>query len=194
MRASWRRGARNGIAHCFRLAARTVLLVGVSIVLTACAPTLVVQPAPRPTVNPETSYRQITPPGAPHYTLQPGQSASLPRPQIGHFAAPVYPASLARRGMPPVVVKAQVTFGANGKATGVYVLSDSDTGANHALFEDAVRKAAGVWQFTPLVFASYSDAAMDAGTLQHTAKPFSLWFEFSFRMVDGKPSTAVERR
>ncbi|HEX7326741.1 MAG TPA: hypothetical protein VF292_15535 [Rhodanobacteraceae bacterium] len=171
-----------------------VLLAAVVGALAACTPAPAVKPPPRPTASPETSYRLITPPGAPHYTLQPGQSASLPEPEVGHFAPPVYPAALAHPGMPPVVIKAQVTFGADGKANGVYVLSDSYAGAGHALFEDAVRKAAGAWQFTPLVFASYGDPAMDAGTLQSIAKPFSLWFEFSFRMVDGKPSTAVQRR
>lgn len=188
----WHGAIGTSVDMCIALQIST--LTCLAIVLSACTLVPAVEPPPAPSANPETSYALITPPGAPHYTLQPGQSAQLPQPQIGHFAAPVYPVSLAHAGMPPVTIKAQVTFGADGKATGVYVLSDSYTGAGRALFEDAVRKAAGAWRFTPLVFASYGNTAMDAGTPQRTAKPFSLWFEFSFRMVNGKPSTAVQRR
>lgn len=148
----------------------------------------------KPTANPETSYRLITPPDAPHYSLQPGQSASLPAPVIGHFAPPVYPASLAHPGMPPVEVKAQLVFGSDGKVEGVYFMPDSYAGAGQALFEDAVRAAAKDWAFTPLVFEAYTGGGKAPVELERTAKPFSLWFEFRFDMVAGKPVVETVKR
>lgn len=141
-----------------------------------------------PVAKPETSYKLISPPGAPQYALKPGQSASLPAPLIGYFAPPVYPPSLARRGMPLVVVTAHLVFDANGKVEAVAIVSDSYAAAGHALFEAAVRKAAGEWVFTPLVFAETTGGDGRPLTLKREAKPFSLWFEFRFVMVDGKPA------
>lgn len=148
----------------------------------------------RPTAQPETSYQLITPPGAPHYALKPGQTARLPQPVIGHFAPPVYPASRVKPGALPVVVKAQLTFDSTGRVDGVYPLPDSYAGAGHLLFEAAVRAAVAHWRFTPLVFEQYSNPAMDAGTLQREARPFSLWFAFHFTVVNGKPVVETVKR
>lgn len=149
---------------------------------------------PKPVASPETSWKLVTPPDAPHYALQLGQSAKLPVPVIGHFAPAAYPASLAHPGMPPVTVKAQLVFGTHGNVCEVVIASDSYAGTGHVLFEDAVRAAAKNWIFTPLVFETYSDPADDAGTLQREAKPFSLWFEFQFEMVNGKPVVETVKR
>jgi hypothetical protein len=106
----------------------------------------------------------------------------------------VYPISLAKPRAAPVVVKAQLMFGADGRVNGVYLLPDSYAGPGHLLFEDAVRAAVADWQFTPLVFEQYSNPAMDAGTLRREAKPFSLWFAFHFKMVDAKPIVETVKR
>lgn len=148
----------------------------------------------KPTARPKTSWQLITPPDAPHYHLQPDQSAQLPQPVVGHFAPPVYPAALARPGAAPVVVKAQLTFDTAGRVDGVYPLPDSYAGPGYRLFEGAVRAAVAHWRFTPLVFEQYGDPAMDAGTLRRQAKPFSLWFAFHFTMVDGKPVVETVKR
>ena len=166
------------------------LLVIPVISLSACGTRSVL----KPTANPETSYKLITPPDASHYTLQPGQSASLPAPVIGHFTPPAYPASLAHPGMPPVVVKAQLVFGSDGKVQEVVILADSYAGAAHALFEDAVRMAARNWAFTPLVFEECTGDGSAPVKLERNAKPFSLWFEFSFGMADGKPIVETVKR
>lgn len=158
--------------------------------LSACSTRTVL----KATAQPETSYKLITPPDAPHYALRQGQSAQLPKPVIGHFAPPVYPGSLAKAGMPLVKLKAQLVFGADGKVQDVYFLPGSYAGVGRALFEEAVRAAARDWAFTPLVFEAYSNPAMDAGTLQREARPFSLWFEFSFEMVRGKPVVETVKR
>lgn len=170
-----------------------LLILGVLFAaLTACSMKPALKPTPKPTANPETSYKRITLPGAPHYTLQHGQSAMLPKPEAGHFAPPVYPVSLAHPGMPLVVVKAQLVFGKDGKVHDVVILSDSYKKAGHKLFEDAVRTAAIHWAFTPLVISEYVDDA-NTVTFKRTPKPFSLWFAFRFAMVNGKPNTSVAR-
>lgn len=172
---------------------RSFVLVGCLFVI-AFFPACSTRTALKPTANPETSYKLITPPDAPHYLLQPGQSASLPAPIIGRFAPPVYPAALAKPGMPLVMVKAQLVFGSDGKVQGVYLLPDSYAGAGHALFEAAVRVAAKDWAFTPLVFEEYTRGGKAPVTLQREARPFSLWFEFRFAMVDGKPIVESVKR
>lgn len=172
-------------------AAVSVLGVVATTALAGCA-ARVVKPS-APVAKPETSYKLVAPPGAPQYALKPGQSASLPTPLIGHFAPPIYPATLAHPGMPPVTVTAQLAFGTDGKVYSVRIVSNSYAGVDHALFGDAVRTAAKDWAFTPLVFEAYVDHAGATPALQRTPKPFSLWFEFRFAMVDGKPAVAATR-
>jgi hypothetical protein len=174
---------------CARLILGTLFLV-----LAGCVTRSLPKPAPQSIANPETSYKLITPPDAPHYTLQPGQSASLPVPEIGHFAPPVYPASLAHPGMSSVVVKAQLVFGSDGRVSEVVILSDSCTGAGHTLFEDAVRAAAKGWAFTPLVFEQSVGGGDTPVTFRREAEPFSLWFEFRFDMANGKPVVQTVKR
>lgn len=148
----------------------------------------------RPTARPETSYRQITPPDAPHYALRPGQTASLPTPEIGYFAPPTYPAAWVKPGAPTAVLKAQLAFGVKGRVTAVYFLDGSYAGPGRAAFEAAVRSAVDGWRFTPLVFESWSDPGRAAGTLARKAKPFSLWLEFRFAVVDGQPVVQTLKR
>lgn len=167
-----------------------VLLALAAVLISACGTRTVL----KPTANPETSWKLITPPDAPHYSLQPGQPAKLPAPMIGHFAPPVHPVALAKPGMPPVVVKAQFVFDRDGKVSEVVILADSFTGAGHMQFEDAVREAAKGWAFTPLVFEEYSGGGDMPVKLKREAKPFSLWFEFSFDMVNGGPVVETVKR
>lgn len=176
--------------HVLQRCLSVATLVLVPFALAACSTRTVL----RPTAKPETSWKLIAPAGSPQYALQPGQSAIEPEPVIGHFAPPVYPPALARRGMPPVTVTAQLAFGTDGKVYSVRIVSNSYAGADHALFEDAVRTAAKGWAFTPLVFEAYVDHAGATPTLQRTPKPFSLWFEFHFDMVAGKPVVETLKR
>ena len=172
---------------------RGLSCVAVALLLTACAvPKVVVKP--QPTINPETSYKLLTPKNAPHYDLKPGQSATLPQPLIGRFAPPEYPPSLAHSGMPVVLIKAQLVFAASGHVQGIFIVSNSWTAAGHALFEDAVREAAMEWVFTPLVFEQPIGGGGTPITFRRETKPFSLWFEFRFAMVNGKPTVSSSKR
>lgn len=164
------------------------------LLLAACSATMPTKTI-TPTANPETSFEMIAPKDAPHYALQPGQSASLPRPVIGHFAPPQYPSRLAHAGMPPVTVKAQLGFDTSGHVQNTWILSNSYTGAGRELFADAVRQATARWVFTPLTFEETTGGGASAPvTVEGGAKPFSLWFSFHFTMVDGKPAVFTIKR
>lgn len=165
--------------------------VAFMLLLSACAATVT---SVAPSANPETSYRLITPKDAPHYTLEPGQSAAEPKPLIGYFVPPRYPPSLARPDMPVVQVKAQLVFDEVGHVRETLILSNSYSGAGGELFDDAVREATAQWAFTPLVFEQTVGGGSGVPvTLKREAKPFSLWFEFDFRMVGGKPTVSTTR-
>ncbi|HET7562098.1 MAG TPA: hypothetical protein VFJ87_06930 [Rhodanobacteraceae bacterium] len=185
--------ARQG-RHLRYAALRMLLVLGGVTMLAACGTHAAVKPAAQPSAHPETTYKLIAPPGSPQYALKPGQSASLPTPLIGHFAPPVYPPSLARRGMPPVVITAHLVFGTDGRVQAVTIVADSFAAAAHALFEDAVIKAVHAWVFTPLVFTGTTGGGSAPVALHSEAKPFSLWFEFRFTMRDGKPVVESAKR
>ncbi|MGH8182147.1 MAG: energy transducer TonB [Rhodanobacteraceae bacterium] len=140
-----------------------------------------------PAVAPETSWKLLAPKDSPQYALQPGQSAVLPRPVIGYFAPPQYPPSLIHAGMPSVAVIAHLVFDTAGRVQKAEIVSNSYAGAGHTLFADAVRQATAHWAFTPLVFEETTGGSRVPVAVERVAKPFSLWFEFDFRVVDGKP-------
>lgn len=163
---------------------RIVLMVAVAGVLSACSPQTVLQPNPQP----KTSYEMLVPDTALRYSLAPGETAVQPRP--GKQVDPAYPPSLVHPNAAPVTVVAQLVMGEDGHVQGVYPVSDSDKNADHALFEAAVAQAAKQWTFTPL----WMRKPNGDGTYALTAKPFSLWYMFHFKVVDGKPIVEMVKR
>ena len=176
-----------------KIATRGLPCLALAMLLTGCAAAPAATKVAA-TANPETSYKLITPKDSPQYALRPGQSATLPQPVIGYFAPPRYPTALARAGMPPVSVEAHLVFDAAGRVARTDIVSNSYTGAGHEMFADAVRGATAAWRFTPLVFEETTGGGNVSVTVKHAAKPFSLWFEFDFRMVDGKPIVTTSKR
>jgi hypothetical protein len=160
-----------------------VVLVAASLV-TACSTRTVLKPNPQP----KTSYEMLVPKGVLRYTLAPGETAVQPIPD--KQVAPAYPASLVRPGAAPVIVVAQLVMDKDGKVQGVYPVSDTEKTADHALFEAAVEHAAMQWTFTPL----WMQKPNGDGTYELTAKPFSLWYVFHFRIVNGKPIVETVKR
>lgn len=161
--------------------------IGLSLVLTlisACSTRTVLKPNPQP----KTSYEMLVPQGVLRYTLQPGETAVQPMPD--KQAAPVYPASLVHPNAAPVTVVAQLVMDKDGHVQGVYPVSDTATDADRALFEGAVEQAARLWTFTPL----WMQKPNGDGTYELTAKPFSLWYVFHFKVVDGKPIVETVKR
>jgi hypothetical protein len=152
--------------------------------LAACSPPTVLKRNPQP----KTSYEMVVPEGVLRYTLEPGETAVQPMPD--EQLAPVYPPSLVHRGAAPVTVTAQLVMDRDGHVQGVYPVSGGNASADRALFEAAVEQAAMQWTFTPL----WMQKPNGDGTYKLTAKPFSLWYAFHFKVVDGKPIVETVKR
>lgn len=152
--------------------------------ISACSTRTVLKPNPQP----KTSYEMLIPGTALRYSLAPGETAVQPQPD--KLIAPVYPLSLVRPGAAPVTVVAQLVMDKDGRVQGVYPVSDTDKAADHALFEAAIADAAMQWTFTPL----WMQKPNGDGTYELTAKPFSLWYVFHFKIVNGKPIVETVRR
>jgi hypothetical protein len=152
--------------------------------LSACSPRTVLKPNPLP----KTSYDMVVPKGVLRYTLEPGETAVQPMPD--KQVAPVYPPSLVQPGAAPVTVTVQLVMDKDGHVQRVYPVSDTAIGADRDLFEAAVQRAAGQWTFTPL----WVQHPNGDGTYLLTSKPFSLWYVFHFKVVDGKPIVETVKR
>lgn len=152
--------------------------------VSACGTRTILKPNPQP----KTSYQMLVPKSVLRYTLEPGVTAVQPMPD--QQAAPAYPASLVHANAAPVTVVAQLVMDKDGRVHGVYPVSDTATGSNRALFESAVEHAAMQWKFTPL----WMQTPNGDGTYDLAAKPFSLWYAFQFKVVDGKPVVETVKR
>lgn len=136
----------------------------------------------KPGGQPRTSYEEMAAPaGASHYTLKPGERAV--KPVLDKQVSPVYPPILARPGAAPVTVVAQLVMDEDGRVKAVRPQSDTATDDAGHLFEAAVEHAVMQWVFTPM----WVQHPRSDGTYEVTQKPFSLWYVFDFRMVEGKP-------
>lgn len=152
--------------------------------LQACSPRTVLKPNPQP----KASYEMVVPKGVLRYSLAPGETAVQPMPT--RQVPPVYPASLVHPGAPPVTVIAQLVMDKDGHVQGVYPGSDTPANPDRALFEAAVEHAATQWTFTPL----WMRKPNGDGTYDLKAKPFSLWYVFHFKVIDGKPIVETVKR
>ncbi|MES2402966.1 MAG: hypothetical protein V4567_01355 [Pseudomonadota bacterium] len=164
-------------------AGEAALLVGLA-ALAACSTRTMLKPNPQP----QTSYEMLVPKGVLHYTLAPGETAVQPMPD--QQVAPVYPASLVHPNAAPVTVVAQLVMNRDGRVQGVYPVSDTALDPERPLFEAAVEHAATQWTFTPL----WMQKPNGDGTYELIAKPFSLWYVFHFKIVDGKPIVETANR
>lgn len=162
----------------------SLLLIALSGSIAACSTRTVLKPNPQP----KTSYEMLIPKTALRYTLAPGETAVQPLPD--KQIAPVYPPSLVHPGAAPVTVVVQLVMDKDGYVRGVYPVSDTAAPADHALFEAAVEHAAMQWTFTPL----WMEKPNGDGTYELTAKPFSLWYVFHFKVVNGKPIVETAKR
>jgi outer membrane biosynthesis protein TonB len=163
----------------------TSLLLAVSLIsLSACGTRTVLKPNPQP----KTSYELLVPKPALRYSLEPGETAI--RPELDKQLAPVYPSSLVRPDAPPVTVVVQLVVDKAGRVEGVYPVSNTGMGTDRALFEAAVEHAAVQWTFTPL----WMRQPKPDGTYLQIAKPFSLWYVFHFKIINGKPIVETVKR
>jgi hypothetical protein len=142
----------------------------------------------KPNPQPKTSFEMVVPKGMLRYTLEAGETAVQPMPD--KQVAPVYPPSLVHPDAAPVTVTAQLVIDKDGDVQGVYPVYNTAADADRDLFEAAVEHAAKQWTFTPL----WVQHPNGDGTYQLTSKPFSLWYVFHFKVVDGKPIVETVKR
>lgn len=146
----------------------------------------------KPNPQPKTSYEMMRPTGAPQYTYPGHEQVVYPKPE--KQVAPLYPPGLVRPGAAAVTVVAQLVMDEEGRVIGVYPSSSSEGGPNRGLFEAAVRKAAMQWSFSALRYVHVCFENCPDGPYRVTAKPFSLWYVFHFKVVDGKPIVETVKR
>jgi len=163
---------------------KSILLIMVFGSISACSTRAVLKPNPQP----KTSYEMVVPKGVLRYSLAPGETAVQPMPD--KQVAPVYPPSLVHPDAAPVTITAQLVMDKDGRVQGVYPVSDTAMSADRDLFEAAVEHAAMQWTFTPL----WMQKPNGEGTYDLTANPFSLWYVFHFKVVDGKPIVETVKR
>lgn len=163
---------------------KSVLLIALLGSISACGPRTVLKPNPQP----KTSYEMLVPKGVLRYTLERGETAVQPMPD--KQVEPVYRPSLVHPDAAPVTVTAQLVMDKDGRVQGVYPVSDTAADPDRALFEAAVEHAAMQWAFTPL----WVQHPNGDGTYLLTAKPFSLWYVFHFKIVNGKPIVETVKR
>jgi hypothetical protein len=101
--------------------------------------------------------------------------------------APVYPASLVDKQLPPVSIHAKAVIDEQGHVTNVRDMDGAST-PDHAAFFAACREAVIRWQFTPMTVVE--DIEDGKGNMSQTRKnaPFSLDYVFRFELVDGRPT------
>lgn len=156
-----------------------------AVLMSACS----TQPVNQPDRHAQTSYQQVVAPtGASSYVLEPGETAIGPT--LDKQVAPIYPPSLVNTGAAPVTVVAQLVMDKQGHVSAVHPNSDTDSDPEGALFEAAVEHAAMQWTFTPF----WVQQPRQDGTYLRTPMPFSLWYTFEFKMVNGKPQVEVDKR
>lgn len=153
------------------------------VLLGACA-----APPPRtPPPHTNVSYQAVADQHATHYQVSMMQSIVSPTPAPRN-APPVYPPALIVQRLPPVTVRVKLIVGADGQVTGARFAGAGTDDAAHAAFDQAVRAAVLRWHFAPLLINQWV-ALPDGGTrvVKSTPKPFSQDYEFTFRLIHGKP-------
>ena len=131
-------------------------------------------------------YRSVDPPDTKHYELRDEESFAIPTP-VDHLP-PDYPTTMISQHIAHVVVRTKVIVDEKGNVTEAR-FSDSSTSA----FNDAVRTAVLKWHYTPFVVRRWEDVTdaegniIDSRIVSEEAKPFSLDYDFTFDLRNGKP-------
>ena len=148
------------------------------------------------TSKPETNvaYQSIAAPASARYQLQPSESAK--QPILIEQPAPEYPPGMIPLNLAEVTVHARIVVDANGKVTAVHIAHDAAVLAYPEAFDDSVRTTVNRWRYSPLQFLRWRDEYDAQGNLVNSrkvaveSKPFSLDYEFTFTLHNGKPVVA----
>ncbi|HEX7339639.1 MAG TPA: hypothetical protein VF271_06855 [Rhodanobacteraceae bacterium] len=165
---------------------RLALVASLGALLAACATAPKVPP--KPDWQGRTHYQRIQVPAwQKPYQLTSGTQATGT--MLKRNPAPVYPPALVAKGLPPVTVTARLSVDKTGHVDAVWISKYQGDAAARAAFEAAVHQAAMHWIFVPLTFMREVTRPDHTVAVATTAKPFSLYFRFYFKVVNGKPVT-----
>ncbi len=164
-----------------------VSVAGLAVLAVGCT-TVAPKPAP-PDYQGKAEYARLAaPPGSHPYTLVAGESASGTT--LARNPDPIYPATLVPLALPSVTVTARLSVNDEGGVTAVWISQYQGAKGYRQAFANAARHAAMRWVFVPLTFTRTTILPGGKHVTRTTAKPFSLWFQFYFNVVNGKPMTS----
>ncbi|HZX90423.1 MAG TPA: hypothetical protein VFE67_07250 [Rudaea sp.] len=176
-------GATAGQLPAVRRLAATIICL----TLAGCAHRGPTKPASETAV----AYTTVDAPGTARYELRDDENSNTPV-QI-QAAAPTYPAALIGRHIAHVDVRAKVVVDAQGAVSDVHVDHAANAEAYPEEFDAAVLAATASWRYVPLRFQRWEEVldaegnVTDSRLVEDEARPFSLDYEFSFDVRDGKP-------
>ena len=143
-------------------------------------------------VRTNVDFRTIDDADTKHYEMSAEQSYTVPA-AVDHLP-PEYPTDMIPLHLQHVDVRVKVIVDENGAVSEARFPPDA---AGHpAAFDDAVRGAVLRWHYTPFVIRTWEDVedaegnVVDSRIASEQAQPFSLDYDFSFDLRDGKPVVA----
>jgi len=145
----------------------------------------------KPASETEVAYTTVDAPGTARYELRDDENSNMPV-QI-QAEAPTYPAALIGRHIAHVDVRAKVVVDTQGAVSDVHVDHAANAEAYPEEFDAAVLAATASWRYVPLRFQRWEEVldaegnVTDSRLVEDEARPFSLDYEFSFDVRDGKP-------
>jgi len=159
------------------------MIISASLLVAGCAAPRT-KPSPTSTTG-NASWREDTPSGSSHYTMEPGDTLSGGT--LIKQAAPIYPLDQLATCPPAQDVEALLIVDKTGKVTEVRVADEAKAAPTRQEFIYAVRTAALQWNFSPLKIDHWS-AAPDGKGLQDIGlvQPFSRNYAFHFECHAGK--------
>jgi hypothetical protein len=106
------------------------------------------------------------------------------QPELDVRESPGYPKELISEHLGPINLTAQVVVDEEGHVERV-MFPEGDVYPHVDAFREAVRKSVLRWVYRPLVFIRTVKSASGQVSTTKSSRPFSLWYNFHFEVVDG---------
>jgi hypothetical protein len=145
-------------------------------------------------VRTQVDFKSVEEPGTKHYDIRPEESYSMPTP-VDHLP-PQYPADALPLHLAHVLVRVKLIVDAGGNVTEARF---NDASGDLSSFQNAVRDTVLKWHYTPFRIKQWEDVedaegnVVDSRLVSDESKPFSLDYEFTFDLRDGKPTVDSSR-
>lgn len=186
----WKSESKQSMKQKFSKSVLWIVLCGVA--LGSCSSVPQPHSEAKSVTTSDVSYHEFVPDTAIKYSLQPGEGAT--RPELIKGRNPIYPASLLDDHHVPVTVTAKIVADESGHVSSVVIDSYEGNQSEYDLFATAVREAALQWEFTPLLIEKQVVLPNGARGLTTKRYPFSLWYIFTFKIVNGKPQVSASKK